>query len=130
MTAKPISREGLRTETLSKPYLQNARYWLEYLLLRLVVGLVRAAPIDVGVNVSGKIWRLLAPYDRRHTRSLQNLAIAFPEKSPQERAHIALEMWENLGRVMAETMQLDRITADPNRIVIKDAAMFSRYRNK
>ena len=25
-------------------------------------------------------------------------------------------MWENLGRVMAETMQIDRIIADPDRL--------------
>ena len=59
---------------------------------------------------------LVAPYDRRHQRALDNLAIAFPEKSLAEREAIALGMWENLGRVMAETMQIDRIIADPERI--------------
>jgi KDO2-lipid IV(A) lauroyltransferase len=112
------------------PFLQDLRYRLEYLGLRLLVGLVRAAPIDVGVKVSGKAWRRIARYDRRHGRALENLAIAFPEKAPAERAAIALAMWENLGRVMAETMQLDRITADPSRIVIVNEQMFGRYRNK
>jgi Kdo2-lipid IVA lauroyltransferase/acyltransferase len=112
------------------PHLKDLRYRLEYLGLRLLVALVRAAPIDVGVRVSGKAWRLIARYDRRHARALENLAIAFPEKAPEERAAIALAMWENLGRVMAETMQLDRITADPSRIVIRNDEMFQRYRNK
>jgi KDO2-lipid IV(A) lauroyltransferase len=112
------------------PHLKDLRYRLEYLGLRLLVALVRAAPIDVGVRVSGKAWRLIARYDRRHARALENLAIAFPEKAPEERAAIALAMWENLGRVMAETMQLDRITADPSRIVIRNEEMFQRYRNK
>jgi len=112
------------------PLLQNLRYRIEYLALRLLVALVRSVPIDVGVRLSGKAWRLLAPFDRRHGRALANLAIAFPEKAPEERAAIALAMWENLGRVMAETMQLDRITADPTRIVIVDHAMFRRYRDK
>jgi KDO2-lipid IV(A) lauroyltransferase len=112
------------------PFLRDLRYRLEYLGLRLLVALVRAAPIDVGVKVSGKAWRLIARYDRRQARALENLAIAFPEKAPAERAAIALAMWENLGRVMAETMQLDRITADPSRIVIVNEQMFGRYRNK
>jgi Kdo2-lipid IVA lauroyltransferase/acyltransferase len=112
------------------PLLQDLRYRIEYLALRLLVGLVRAVPIDVGVQVSGKAWRMLAPFDRRHGRALANLAIAFPEKTAKERAALALAMWENLGRVMAETMQLDRITADPRRIVIVDHAMFRRYRDK
>jgi len=110
--------------------LQNLRYLFEYLALRLVVALVRMAPIDVGVAISAKAWRLLAPYDRRHGRALANLAIAFPDKAPAEREAIALAMWENLGRVMAETMQLDRIIADPSRIVIASQHIFARYRNK
>ena len=112
------------------PSLKDLRYRLEYAALRLIVALVRAAPIDVGANVSAKIWRLIAPFDRRHQRALDNLAIAFPDKSLQERQQIALAMWENLGRVMAETMQLDRIMADPGRIVIASQKMFSRYQNK
>jgi KDO2-lipid IV(A) lauroyltransferase len=41
-------------------------------------------------------------------------------------------MWENLGRVMAETMQLDRIVAEPDRIQLAEptARVFERYRNK
>ncbi len=112
------------------PSLKDLRYRLEYAALRLVVALVRAAPIDVGANVSAKIWRLVAPFDRRHRRALDNLAIAFPDKSPQEREAIALAMWENLGRVMAETMQIDRIIADPERIVIASQKVFGRYQNK
>src|SRR5205814_7970153 len=100
------------------PRLKDLRYRAEYIALRLVEALVRAVPLDVGVNVSAKAWRLIARFDRRHQRALDNLAIAFPQKTPQERQAIALAMWENLGRVMAETMQIDRILADPTRIEI------------
>ena len=51
----------------------DLRYRAEYLGLRLIAGLVRAVPLDVGGNVSARIWRLIAPYDRRHRRALQNL---------------------------------------------------------
>ena len=112
------------------PSLKDLRYRIEYLGLRLIAALVRAAPLDVGVNVSAKAWRIIAPYDRRHQRALDNLAIAFPEKSPEEREAIALGMWENLGRVMAETMQIDRIIADPARIQIVSRNIHDRYRNK
>jgi KDO2-lipid IV(A) lauroyltransferase len=112
------------------PSLKDLRYRIEYLALRLIVALVRAVPLDVGVNVSARAWRLIAPYDRRHQRALDNLAIAFPEKSPREREQIALAMWENLGRVMAETMQIDRIIADPSRIEIVSRTTYDRYRNK
>jgi len=110
--------------------LKDFRYRIEYLGLRLIVALVRAAPMHVSVAVSGKIWRLIAPYDRRHKRALENLAIAFPDMPVPEREAIARAMWENLGRVMAETMQIDRILADPARIEIADERMYRRYKDK
>jgi KDO2-lipid IV(A) lauroyltransferase len=93
---------------------------------------VRSVPIEVGANVSGKIWRWVAPYDRRHRRALENLAIAFPHMTLAEREAMARDMWENLGRVMAETMQIDRVIADPDRIQLTPltAKVFERYRNK
>jgi KDO2-lipid IV(A) lauroyltransferase len=114
------------------PSLLDLRYRLEYAALRLIAGLVRAAPIDVGANISAKIWRAVAPYDRRHRRALANLAIAFPEMTHKEREAIALGMWENLGRVMAETMQIDRIIADPSRIQLLPHSdkVFARYKNR
>jgi KDO2-lipid IV(A) lauroyltransferase len=41
-------------------------------------------------------------------------------------------MWENLGRVMAETMQIDRIIADPDRLQLAGSTerVFERYRDK
>ena len=39
-------------------------------------------------------------------------------------------MWENLGRVMAETMQIDRILADPARIEIVSQNIHRRYKDK
>lgn len=111
------------------PVLLDIRYRAEYLALRLVVGLVRLMPLDVAVQVSAFFWGLIAPRLRRHRRALENLAIAYPEKTPEDREAIAHAMWANLGRVMAETMQLDRILKDPGRITIKSPA-FDRYRDK
>jgi KDO2-lipid IV(A) lauroyltransferase len=41
-------------------------------------------------------------------------------------------MWENLGRVMAETMQIDRIIAEPDRIQLIPSTerMLARYKGK
>jgi KDO2-lipid IV(A) lauroyltransferase len=111
---------------------KTVRYFAEYAALRFIAMLIRSAPIDVGGTVSAKLWRLIAPYDRRHQRALENRAIAFPEKSPKQRQAIALAMWENLGRVMAETMQIDRIIAEPDRLELTEATskVFARYRSK
>ncbi|MCB1510734.1 MAG: lipid A biosynthesis acyltransferase [Hyphomicrobiaceae bacterium] len=112
--------------------LRDLQFRLEYVVLRVVVGLVRAIPLDLAVKWSATAWRALAPIiaRKRHERALDNLAIAFPEKSVAERRDIALAHWANLGRVMAETMQLDRIIRDPERIEIANPHIFERYRGK
>jgi len=112
--------------------LRDIQFRIEYLLLRAIIGIVRAFPLDTGVRISAGAWRFLAPYisTKRHKRALENLRIAFPEFTEKRRLEIALAHWANLGRVMAETMQLDRIIANPERIKIENAKMFSRYRGK
>ena len=112
--------------------LRDLQFRLEFLLLRLVVGLVRTLPMELAVRVSATCWRVLAPRanPKRHRRALDNLAIAFPDMPPGERRRIALAHWENLGRVMAETMHLDKILHDSTRIVIDNGRVFDRYRGK
>ena len=112
------------------PITRDLRYRLEYALLRLVVGAVRLFPLDTASWLSGRVWRLLAPHGRRHRRALGNLARAFPEMSEAERERIARAMWENLGKVMAETMQLDRILAEPERIENASERVLARYRGR
>jgi Kdo2-lipid IVA lauroyltransferase/acyltransferase len=119
---------------MSRPVsvLRDIQFRLEYLALRLIVGIVRAIPLDQAIRLSAAAWRFLAPRVslKRHARALANLAIAFPEKTEAERTQIALAHWENLGRVMVETMQLDRIVHQPERIEIANPAVFARYKGK
>lgn len=93
---------------------------------------MRVVPLDVATHFSAWCWRRLAPIvnPKRHNRALDNLRIAFPEKSESERKKIALAHWENLGRVMAETMRVDQIIADPSRLKIRNPKVFERYASK
>ena len=113
-------------------FLRDLQFRLEYAVLRVIVGLVRTVPLDTASAWSAAAWRFLAPRinPKRHQRALDNLAIAFPEMPLAERQKLALAHWENLGRVMAETMQVDRILSDPSRIQIANERMFGRYRDK
>jgi len=109
---------------------RDVRYRLEYGALRLLVALVRLMPLDTAGNFSAWAWQKIAPRNRRHQRALANLAIAFPEKSEAERDAIARAMWGNLGRVMAETMQIDRLIAEPGRIELTSRHIVDRYKHK
>jgi KDO2-lipid IV(A) lauroyltransferase len=108
------------------------QFRLEYALLRVIVGIVRIVPLNVATRLSAWSWRRLAPIvnPKRHKRALDNLSIAFPEKSEAEREAIALAHWENLGRVMAETMRIDQVIADPSRLTIRNPKVFQRYSSK
>ena len=111
--------------------LTKLRHGAEYAALRLVISIVRLFPLDKAVPLSARIWRKLAPMGkRRHARALDNLAKAFPEKTKEERELIALDAWSNLGRIMVETMQLDRILEQPERIETLNLDVLERYRGK
>ena len=112
------------------PQLIDLRHRLEYGALRVLIGLVRAMPIDTAASISGRVWRVVAPRLRRHRRALENLAIAYPEQTPDWREAVARDMWENLGRVMAETMQIDRLIKEPERITFANYEVFARYKGK
>ena len=113
------------------PPLRDLRYRLEYLGLRFLIGLVRLVPIDLAGSISAKAWRVLAPLNRRrHGRALANLERAFPDKTPAERERIARDAWENLGRVMVETMNIDRILKQPDRLHVTNGHVMARYKDK
>ena len=112
------------------PSLLDLRNRLEYAALRVVVWLLRLAPLDMAGNISACIWQWVAPYGRRQRRALDNIARAFPEMPDADRRRIIHAMWGNLGRVMVETMQIDRIIADPSRIDFVSEAVFKRYLGK
>jgi Kdo2-lipid IVA lauroyltransferase/acyltransferase len=114
------------------PRLQDLQWRIEYGVLRTVAAFFRSLPLGFATDASAFCWRRLAPLInlKRHKRALDNLAIAFPEKSEEERHEIALKHWENLGRVMVETMRIDRFLAEPERVDIVSQNIFSRYKDK
>ena len=112
------------------PSFLNLRNQLEYAALRIVIGFVRLMPLEVAGDFSARAWQLLAPYGRRQRRALDNIARAFPNMPEAERRRIIHVMWGNLGRVMVETMQIDRIITDPTRIEFVSKRLFDRYRGK
>jgi len=88
----------------------------QYAAARAAAGIVRAMPLDVASATMGAAWRAIAPWTHRHPRALGHVALAMPELDEAERRRIVMGMWDNLGRVTAETLQIDRLIADPSRI--------------
>jgi Kdo2-lipid IVA lauroyltransferase/acyltransferase len=110
--------------------LRDLRHRLEYGIFLAAVFVLRAMPLDTAAGFSASIWRFVAPKTRRHRRALKNLEKAMPETTQAERETIALGMWDNLGRVMAETILMGRLLKDPSRLEQENPVLSERYRNK
>lgn len=114
MTVPHTSPPGFRLA----PLLLRLRHRVEWALLAGCLALVRLLPERAMVRAMGKAWRLIGPLNGRHARARANLALALPELSAADRERLARDMWENLGRIAGETLQLDRITRDASRFEI------------
>ncbi|MEO9529564.1 lysophospholipid acyltransferase family protein [Roseibium sp.] len=91
------------------PRLTAAQNFAEGIALKSAIWIFRLIPVDLASYLMGAAWRLLAPLNARHARALGHLEKAFPEMPGQERERIVRGMWENLGRVAAETFHVDRL---------------------
>jgi KDO2-lipid IV(A) lauroyltransferase len=103
-----------------RPPLARVLHAVEYAAARAAAALLRLLPIDTAANLMGALWRIGAPLTRRHARALEHLAAAFPDWPPEKREAVARRMWTNLGRVAAEMLMIDRIAADPDRLILTE----------
>lgn len=86
--------------------MKNLLHILEALMLHALLIFFRSLPLDTGSAIGGFIGRTCGPFVSAHRIALDNLRLAFPEKTEAERATIARGMWDNLGRVIAELPHL------------------------
>jgi Kdo2-lipid IVA lauroyltransferase/acyltransferase len=88
------------------------RHWLEYTALKLFAASLR--PLSprlasaIGASVGTVLGRVMVGTSRK---TQLRIAAALPALSPTEHRAIMRGMWRNLGRVLAEYTQLDRIVA-------------------
>lgn len=82
----------------------------------LLFKLIRRTDLDRAANFAGWLLRRIGPRLRGHRTARANLIAAYPDKSAAEIERILGGMWENLGRLAVEYVNLDRLVeeADPN----------------
>lgn len=102
------------------------RHRLEYLGLRLALAVAGRMSVERVAAAGALLMRHVGPRLRQNRRALSNLAVAFPEKTAEERTAIARAMWANMGRTFAETLVLDRLLLDPSRIEFRDREAWAR----
>ena len=115
--------------------LRHVEYWLTAQLMFLLLGIIRLLPPHAAINFMDLAARKVGPLMGRHRVALTNLRHAFPEKTEPERQEIALGMWGNMARLVAEYVFLERIfdydpaSSTPGMIEVEGAEIFEKLRN-
>jgi Kdo2-lipid IVA lauroyltransferase/acyltransferase len=94
---------------------RHVEFWLVAQLAFAVLALLSRLPPKRATDFADWASRKIGPLSRRHAIALDNLRLAFPEKPESEITEIALDMWGNMARLVAEYVFLDQIfDYDPN----------------
>lgn len=113
----------------------NFRDWFIAQVIFLSLKLLRLVPMDTAIRAFERFARWLGPKLKRHQVALDNLELAFPEKSLKEREKIAIESWAQMARGLIEygyldvIFDLDEESQDSERIEIINAEQFLKLRD-
>ena len=89
---------------------RKVRYWLEAAVFFTLIGLFRVLGVDLASAVGGFLGRSILYRTSLSNRARANLKAAYPEKNAEEIETIIREMWDNLGRTVAEYPHLDHFS--------------------
>jgi len=93
---------------IATPY-ARVRDFFVWILVRLLVGGIRALGPDRSSNFVGSIARRIGPKLSNSKTARASLKAAFPQKSDEEIETIVGGVWENLGRVAGEFVHLPKM---------------------
>ncbi len=90
---------------------EKLRYGSEAALFFAFMGLFRILGVDRASALGGFIGRNILRHTGVNRRARENLRAAFPDMSDADMRAILIEMWDNLGRNIAEYAHHDKMTA-------------------
>lgn len=94
---------------------EYVRYGAEAAAFFTLVGLFRILGIRTGTALGGFMGRAVFYRTSVTNRARANLRAAYPEMSDAEREAVLREMWDNLGRTIAEYAHLDKLSIKGDR---------------
>ncbi len=82
---------------------------IEYIAVRFFYATINIIPLGFALFIGRSLGVMFYKIDKRHTRNtLNNLKIAFSDKSEEEIKQIALNFYKNLGMVFIEIFRLNK----------------------
>ena len=99
---------------MSKARFQKTPFhYFQYLALKIFCVLFSLLPYRLSIAVSRRLTgavRFVMP--NRFKRTVKDISLAFPEMSEDKARQTALESWRNMGAIMAEFIQLSRMSPE------------------
>lgn len=87
----------------------KTKNWIVAQVVFAILALLRLLPARRAIRFTEKMAYWIGPKTARHKLVLRNLERAFPDKPLAEREAIALDMWGNMARLMAEYIFVDEL---------------------
>ncbi|MGB8817839.1 MAG: lipid A biosynthesis lauroyl acyltransferase [Rhizobiaceae bacterium] len=112
--------------------LRHAEYWIFAQITFALLRVLRRLPAHAAIDFMDRAARRVGPWLGRHKVAMRNLRAAFPEKSEAELQQIAIGMWGNMARLVAEYVFLEQIfdyvpdVEDPGLVEIDGRPRFDR----
>ena len=109
--------------------------WVSAQFIFLFMKLLRLVPFKTADRFLQWFARWLGPRLKRHEIAMENLAIAFPEKSVEEREKIASDSWAQMAQTLLEYFYLDQVfdmdveTGESDRIEVKNSDQYLKLRD-
>ncbi|TIR26047.1 MAG: lipid A biosynthesis lauroyl acyltransferase [Mesorhizobium sp.] len=110
--------------------LRQMEHWLVARLAMVLLWLLRLLPPDSALNFADRAARRVGPLVGRHRVAVNNLRLAYPQKSDAEIEAIARDMWGNMARLAAEYIFLDALfdfdpdASGPGRVEVRGIEHF------
>ncbi|WP_208435755.1 lipid A biosynthesis lauroyl acyltransferase [Bartonella phoceensis] len=130
-----------------KFYIKNFMYHIKIIAKKLLyflwgylligsLNILKYFPTNIGFSFFSWLAKTFGPLVHRHQIALANLRAAYPEKTEEDLHAIAIEMWENIGKFLAEYIFLDKIfdfdphAEQPGLIEVKGVEIFQRLKEE
>lgn len=116
-------------------FVTNIRDWLVAQLIFVALKLLRLVPMEKAIRAAEGLARWLGPKLSRNKIAMDNLEIAFPEKSIEQRKQIANDSWAQMARSIIEYGYLDKLfdlnveSEETERIEIKNSEIYLKLRD-
>ncbi len=107
--------------------MKKIRYTLEACILHLFYFLFSLLPVRWASEAGGFLGRMIGPKLATSRKARSNIRIAFPDILQEEEDKILREMWDNLGRVMAEYPHLE--TLSRNHVSLTNQSIIDAHTN-